>query len=52
MDEPSLGLAPILVKSIFETLRKIADAGTTVLLVEQDVNHSLRLSDRGPYSEP
>ncbi|EKO39661.1 MAG: ABC-type branched-chain amino acid transport system, ATPase component [Solidesulfovibrio magneticus str. Maddingley MBC34] len=47
LDEPSLGLAPILVKSIFETLRKIADAGTTVLLVEQDVNHSLRLSDRG-----
>ncbi len=47
LDEPSLGLAPILVKSIFETLRKIADSGTTVLLVEQDVNHSLRLSDRG-----
>ena len=47
LDEPSLGLAPILVKSIFDTLRKIADAGTTVLLVEQDVNHSLRLSDRG-----
>lgn len=47
LDEPSLGLAPILVKSIFETLRKIADAGTTVLLVEQDVFHSLSLSDRG-----
>lgn len=47
LDEPSLGLAPILVKSIFETLRVIADTGTTVLLVEQDVNHSLRLSDRG-----
>jgi branched-chain amino acid transport system ATP-binding protein len=47
LDEPSLGLAPILIKSIFETLRKIADTGTTVLLVEQDVNHSLRLSDRG-----
>jgi branched-chain amino acid transport system ATP-binding protein len=47
LDEPSLGLAPILVKSIFDTLRKIADSGTTVLLVEQDVNHSLRLSDRG-----
>lgn len=47
LDEPSLGLAPILVLSIFETLRKIADMGTTVLLVEQDVNHSLRLSDRG-----
>ncbi len=47
LDEPSLGLAPVLVKSIFETIRKIADQGTTVLLVEQDVNHSLRLSDRG-----
>jgi branched-chain amino acid transport system ATP-binding protein len=47
LDEPSLGLAPILIKSIFETVRKIADQGTTVLLVEQDVKHSLRLSDRG-----
>jgi branched-chain amino acid transport system ATP-binding protein len=47
LDEPSLGLAPVLVNSIFETIRKIADRGTTVLLVEQDVNHSLSLSDRG-----
>jgi len=47
LDEPSLGLAPILTKSIFDTLRKIADQGTTVLLVEQDVKHSLSLSDRG-----
>ena len=47
LDEPSLGLAPVLVKSIFETIREIADQGTTVLLVEQDVNHSLALSDRG-----
>lgn len=47
LDEPSLGLAPILIKSIFETVRKIADQGTTVLLVEQDVRHSLSLSDRG-----
>jgi branched-chain amino acid transport system ATP-binding protein len=47
LDEPSLGLAPILTKSIFETVRKIADSGTTVLLVEQDVKHSLSLSDRG-----
>jgi branched-chain amino acid transport system ATP-binding protein len=47
LDEPSLGLAPILIKSIFETIRKIADQGTTVLLVEQDVKHSLSLSDRG-----
>jgi branched-chain amino acid transport system ATP-binding protein len=47
LDEPSLGLAPILIKSIFETVRRIADQGTTVLLVEQDVKHSLSLSDRG-----
>jgi branched-chain amino acid transport system ATP-binding protein len=47
LDEPSLGLAPILIKSIFETVRKIATQGTTVLLVEQDVKHSLSLSDRG-----
>jgi len=47
LDEPSLGLAPVLINSIFETIRKIADQGTTVLLVEQDVKHSLTLSDRG-----
>jgi branched-chain amino acid transport system ATP-binding protein len=47
LDEPSLGLAPVLIKNIFETVRKIADQGTTVLLVEQDVKHSLNLSDRG-----
>jgi branched-chain amino acid transport system ATP-binding protein len=47
LDEPSLGLAPILIKSIFDTVRQIADQGTTVLLVEQDVKHSLSLSDRG-----
>jgi len=47
LDEPSLGLAPILIKMIFETVRTIAEQGTTVLLVEQDVKHSLGLSDRG-----
>ncbi len=47
LDEPSLGLAPILIKDIFDTVRKIADQGTTVLMVEQDVKHSLSLSDRG-----
>ena len=47
LDEPSLGLAPILIKDIFETVRKVADQGMTVLLVEQDVKHSLSLSDRG-----
>jgi branched-chain amino acid transport system ATP-binding protein len=47
LDEPSLGLAPILIKDIFDTVRKIADQGVTVLMVEQDVRHSLSLSDRG-----
>jgi branched-chain amino acid transport system ATP-binding protein len=47
LDEPSLGLAPILIRNIFETVRKVADQGTTVLLVEQDVKNSLGLSDRG-----
>ena len=47
LDEPSLGLAPILIKEIFANVRKIADQGTTILLVEQDVQHSLSLSDRG-----
>jgi branched-chain amino acid transport system ATP-binding protein len=47
LDEPSLGLAPVLIHEIFQTIRKIADQGTTVLLVEQDVQHSLSLSNRG-----
>lgn len=47
LDEPSLGLAPVLIKEIFQTIRQIADQGTTVLMVEQDVQHSLSLSDRG-----
>lgn len=47
LDEPSLGLSPLLSRTIFDTVRKIADSGTTVLLVEQDVMHSLELSDRG-----
>ncbi|MBW1982427.1 MAG: ABC transporter ATP-binding protein [Deltaproteobacteria bacterium] len=46
LDEPSLGLAPILIKMIFATVRQIANQGTTVLLVEQDVKNSLSLSDR------
>ncbi len=47
LDEPSLGLAPLLIRHIFDTVRQIAARGTTVLLVEQDVKHSLSLSDRG-----
>ena len=47
LDEPSLGLAPILVQAVFGTIEQIAAQGTTVLLVEQDVRNSLRLSNRG-----
>jgi len=47
LDEPSLGLAPILVQAIFGTIAQIATQGTTVLLIEQDVRNSLRLSHRG-----
>jgi branched-chain amino acid transport system ATP-binding protein len=46
LDEPSLGLSPILVKSIFDIIREINREGTTVLLVEQNVFHSLSLSHR------
>jgi branched-chain amino acid transport system ATP-binding protein len=47
LDEPSLGLAPILIKGIFETVLEINKRGTTILLVEQDVQHSLSISDYG-----
>ncbi len=46
VDEPSLGLAPLLVLSVFQTLRKLADRGVTVLLVEQNVNTTLKIVDR------
>jgi branched-chain amino acid transport system ATP-binding protein len=47
LDEPSLGLAPLLVSTIFEIIEKIHRQGTTILLIEQNVFHSLKLSDRG-----
>ncbi len=47
MDEPSLGLAPIMVKMIFETVKSINAQGMTILLVEQNVKQSLELSRRG-----
>ncbi|WP_028695050.1 ABC transporter ATP-binding protein [Pseudomonas cremoricolorata] len=46
LDEPSLGLAPIVVKQIFATLRELAQGGMTIFLVEQNANHALKLSDR------
>lgn len=47
LDEPSLGLAPIIVKQIFQTLRELAKSGMTIFLVEQNAHHALKLSDRG-----
>ena len=47
LDEPSLGLAPVMVKLIFETLQRVNDAGTTILIVEQNVPRALQLSHRG-----
>jgi branched-chain amino acid transport system ATP-binding protein len=47
MDEPSLGLAPIMVKMVFETVKSINAEGRTILLVEQNVKKSLELSRRG-----
>ncbi len=47
MDEPSLGLAPLIIKSIFETVRNLKAKGMTILFVEQNVYHSLKLCDYG-----
>jgi branched-chain amino acid transport system ATP-binding protein len=47
LDEPSLGLAPILVDAIFDTIRRISEQGTTILLVEQNAQVALQLSNRG-----
>jgi len=47
LDEPSLGLAPVLVKVIFKAVKAIAKSGVTVLLVEQNAKAALKLADRG-----
>lgn len=47
LDEPSLGLAPVLVSTIFEIIRKINETGTAILLIEQNVFQSLKISHRG-----
>ena len=45
MDEPSLGLAPLVVKGIFDIIRQINDQGVTVLLIEQNANMALKIAD-------
>lgn len=47
LDEPSMGLAPVLVREIFQVVREINAAGTTVLLVEQNARQALKLAHRG-----
>jgi branched-chain amino acid transport system ATP-binding protein len=46
-DEPSLGLSPLLVSQVFEVIDKIVSMGTTVLLVEQNIVHTLKIAHRG-----
>ena len=46
LDEPSMGLAPVLVRDIFKVLQEINRSGTTILLVEQNANMALRLGSR------
>jgi branched-chain amino acid transport system ATP-binding protein len=47
LDEPSLGLAPIIVEKVLDTVRTVNDEGVTVLLVEQNIHDSLNVADRG-----
>jgi branched-chain amino acid transport system ATP-binding protein len=51
LDEPSLGLAPLLVKTIFQTIREINRAGVTIVLVEQNARAALKLAHRGYVME-
>jgi branched-chain amino acid transport system ATP-binding protein len=47
LDEPSLGLAPIIIQQIFDIVEQLRQRGMTVFLVEQNANQALRLADRG-----
>lgn len=47
LDEPSLGLAPVIVQQLFQTIRQIRERGMTILLVEQNANMALSVADRG-----
>ena len=46
LDEPSMGLSPLFVKEIFNTIKKLNEQGTTILLVEQNAKMALKISDR------
>ena len=47
MDEPSLGLAPLIVQDIFNIIKEINKQGVTILLIEQNANMALRIADQG-----
>lgn len=51
LDEPSMGLAPILVAQIFDIIKELHDAGTTILLVEQNAGMALAVADRAYVME-
>jgi branched-chain amino acid transport system ATP-binding protein len=51
MDEPSMGLSPIMVDKIFEVVAEVHGQGTTILLVEQNASRALQLADRGYVME-
>lgn len=51
LDEPSLGLAPIIIQQIFEIIKKVNEGGATVFLVEQNANQALGIADRGYVME-
>ena len=51
LDEPSLGLAPIIIRQIFEIIKRVNQNGTTVFLVEQNANQALRIAHRGYVME-
>jgi len=51
LDEPSMGLAPLLVREIFHTLRQLNGRGLTIFLVEQNVRQALKIADRAYVME-
>ena len=51
LDEPSLGLAPLLVQQLFETIARLHEEGLTILLVEQNLTQALEIADRGYVME-
>jgi branched-chain amino acid transport system ATP-binding protein len=51
LDEPSMGLAPLMVKKIFQTIREISEQGMSILLVEQNAKLALQVAQRGYVME-